>query len=537
VIRGVGPALVLCCSRALLAAEPALAQAPVPPPPPASDRATQSEFRPEFVLESARKLPPEPDPELVRVRVHGEYQVRFAKLTDLPLSTAGDAGDALGQTERLYHWLRITPRLQLRETLEAVAQLDLPEGLIVGQEPRGVRTGSSPFDERMPVLVEPRWLYVDLSLPFGRLRAGQAPFHFGLGMLENDGDHPPLFGDYERGAKFERLEFLSGDKRSRTRLLLAGDVVYEDERARLVDGDLALRGTLGFEFESPERGKVALIGSARHQRARDPNVDLSENVIVLDSSGTFNAKIPGASGFVFGGYEAAYAVGDSRFVRALSGTVDDRQTELRGFGAVAHLGAVLTSGSAAARWGSLVLRLEWGYASGDDDPLDGMVQTFRFDPNYNVGLILFDEVLRWKTARSAALLPDASLAPGADPLPSGGAVFGATYLHPSLILRPLRELDVRLGAVLAQATVDVVDPARLALDGRYRNYDGGRPGARDLGLELDLGLEYRLALEGATTLELGAQGGVLFPGRAFADASGHGLGTQAQAVGRFGLQY
>jgi hypothetical protein len=39
------------------------------------------------------------------------------------------------------------------------------------------------------------------------------------------------------------------------------------------------------------------------------------------------------------------------------------------------------------------------------------------------------------------------------------------------------------------------------------------------------------------TLQLGAQGGVLFPGNAFADAAGNRMATQYLGVGRLGLQY
>lgn len=530
-------ALVLLCSRASLAAEPSPSPAVPPPPPPPSDAITHSEFRPSFVLQTARVPPPVPHPELLRARVNGEYQIRLAKLTDLPLYGAGEF-DSLGQTERLYHWLRVTPRLMLGEKLEVVAQLDVPEGLVLGQEPLNVSTGDSMLEKRNPVRVEPRWLYVDLSFPFGRLRAGQAPFHAGFGMVANDGDHPTPFGDYEGGAKFERVELRLGHRKSRVRALVAADLVYEDERARLIDGDLAYRGTLGIDFGKEDQSRIGVFGIFRHQRGSErAGRTPVENEFLIDSNATFSAKIAGSSGFVFGGYEVATRVGDSSFVRALSGTVDDPGADLRGFGAIARLGAVLVSGRREARWGSLVMALEWGYASGDDDPLDGSVKSFRFDPNYNVGLILFDEVLRWKTARSRALAAGAERISGADLEPSNGAVFGATYVHPTLIVRPVPELDLKAGAVLAQATSDFVDPGRLAFDGRYRNYDDGDASARDLGLELDAGVEYRLALASPMTLELGAQGALFFPGHAFTSLSGQALGTQAQIVGRIGLQY
>jgi hypothetical protein len=91
--------------------------------------------------------------------------------------------------------------------------------------------------------------------------------------------------------------------------------------------------------------------------------------------------------------------------------------------------------------------------------------------------------------------------------------------------------------VLAQTTADMVDPYRLATSGSYRNYRGGTPKRHDLGLELDGGFEVRIPLDYALTAQLGAQGGVLFPGGALANAAGERLPPQWLAVARFGLQF
>jgi hypothetical protein len=189
----------------------------------------------------------------------------------------------------------------------------------------------------------------------------------------------------------------------------------------------------------------------------------------------------------------------------------------------------------------LVLAVEWGWASGDADPSDGVTTRFRFDPNHNVGLILFDEVMAWKSARSATIARDPSLAQRGilqiEEFSSNGSIFGATYLNPTVVYRPVRQVDLKAGAVIAQATADFVDPTRLVLDGRFVNFDGGTPSARDLGVELDAGIEYRAPLEHGMGLGLGAQGGVLFPGKAFDSADGRRLPTQYLGVLRLGFQY
>ena len=76
-----------------------------------------------------------------------------------------------------------------------------------------------------------------------------------------------------------------------------------------------------------------------------------------------------------------------------------------------------------------------------------------------------------------------------------------------------------------------------ASDGTFSNYDGGDPTSHDLGLELDAAVEYRLTLDRDLVLQLGTQGGVFFPGNAFADADGRRLDRQWFGIGRLGLGY
>jgi hypothetical protein len=185
--------------------------------------------------------------------------------------------------------------------------------------------------------------------------------------------------------------------------------------------------------------------------------------------------------------------------------------------------------------------LEWGYSSGDANPSDGVDRRFAANPSRRVGLILFDEVLRWKTARAATTLDEPRI--GMRPIAAGGSlstaggVTGVNYLSLSWLYRPMPNLDLRAAAMIAQASTDLVDPARLVTSGRWTNFDGGTPTHRDLGVELDAGTEYLHPLANGLSLSLGAEGALLFPGRALADASEHTIGTQALLRGRFGFYF
>ena len=524
--------------------------APVPPPPPPSDETTGTEFKPRFVLETGRTPVRPPDPEQLRFQLHGEYQVRGTLLSDLPLRRFGtdESSDSLGQTGRVTHWLRLTPRLSYRETLNVIGQLDVPRGFFIGQETRHVEEAEQPYDDRQPLGIEPRWLYAEYLSPIGLFRVGQQPSHWGMGILANDGDHPELFGDYFGGSIAERIAFATkpAGKDSPFTVAVAGDLVFKDATADLVDGDRAFQGVLAAYYADKHENMIGLYGTYRHQtRSREsiPGREFDETlkVWVFDSSGRFNAKIPGIAGHVFGEYEVAYLLGDTSMFRTVNQTRNNEREDIRALGAAARLGAVTTRGEGDDRWGNFVATLEWGWAQGDANPNDGVSRRFRFDPNHNVGLILFDEVLAWKTARAATIASDPGLVnrppAGSDLLPSNGGVFGATYLNPTVVWRPTRPLDVKLGAVIAQTTADVVDPVQVATTGRFRNWDGGDPKSHDLGVEIDLGTEYRMPLDYGMTLELGAQGGVFFPGNAFADGDGHKMDKQYLGVGRLGLQY
>jgi hypothetical protein len=523
------------------------ADRPLPPPPPPSDAALGTEFQPRFVLDTGRVAMRPAEPDLLRFQLHGEYQVRVAELSDLELSRENGTTDTLGQNTRVYHWLRVTPHFQIQNKLELVGQIDVPEGFFLGEKTNFVGAARHPLDDRNPFEIEPRWLYVDWSSPVGLFRVGQQPSHWGIGILANDGDHPTLFGDYVDGSKVERILFATrpAGKESPVTLAVAGDVVFEDANARLVDGELAMQGVVAAFYEDTAKNMLGFYAVYRNQRrsVEGPTEEFDEtsDVVVFDSAGRFNAKLPGTPGHVFGEYEVAYLLGSTSMIRTFEQARSGEKETLRALGAATRIGTVLTSGRGDARWGSVVAMIEWGWATGDANPNDGVTRRFRFDPNHNVGLILFDEVLAWKTARAASVAQDPALvaraSPGVDELPSDGGIFGATYLYPSFVFRPVAELDLKTAAVIAQTTADFVDPVALALRGRFENYDGGDPTAHDLGLELDAGAEYRVPLESELTLQLGAQGGVFFPGNTFADEAGERLDTQWLAVGRLGMQF
>jgi hypothetical protein len=523
-----------------------------------------------LVLDTGRSPVAPPEPGLVRFQVHGEEQLRVEGLRSFPLDPTettviahpGAVSDSLGQNVFLSHWLRLTPTLQMGSKLAVVGQIDL-SGLLAGQLAHDTWTDQTPRDNLDGYTnVQPRWLYVDWLSPVGLFRVGQQPSHWGMGLVANDGDHPSLFGDYRYGNIVEQVLFATkplGEK-SPFIVALAGDIVYRDNVAILANGDRAWQGILAAYYErGPDQ--IGFYGVYRDQTHDESSETYAPypaklRVGVLDVAGHFARPIelPDDLAYVFGAFEGALELGSTNEERTIYQPETTNETQIRAYGGAASAGVVFAGPKGGAPvgalhgerpdlWGRFVAQVEVGYASGDANPYDNTEKRFVFDPNHKVGLLLFDEIMRWQTARAAVAAQDPNLSnaqrppPGANLLPSNGGVFGAQYIYPTAVYRPRPWLDLKAGAVIAQTTADYVDPYRLTVQGAYVNYQGGNPQRHDLGVELDGGVEARAALDYGMRLQLGAQAGVLFPGGALADATGATMKTPWVAIGRVGLQF
>jgi hypothetical protein len=526
-----------------------------------------------LVLDTGRVALQAAEPDVVRLQMHGEEQLRYEHVRSFPLDVtqsraasitgASAVSDSIGQNDFISHWLRFTPTLQVFSKLKLVGQVDLA-GVLAGDLAHDTWADQTPRDDFDGYHnLQGRWLYLEWLTPVGLLRAGQQPSHWGMGLVANDGDHPSLFGDYRYGNIVEQVLFATKPLgiKSPFVVALAGNLVYRDNVANLLDGDKAWQGVLAAFYEQgPDM--LGLYGVYRHQ-SHDKTSDSAYfpyaetiDVGVIDVAGHFARPIavPDETAYVFGSFEAATELGSTNAERTVYQAASGDKTSIQAYGGAAALGVVLSAKDAKALptkeagarpelYGRIVAQVEVGYASGDADPYDNTEKRFVFDPNHKVGLLLFDEVMRWQTARASVAAQDGQLSnanrppPGTGLLPSNGGVFGAAYAYPTGVYRPKPWLDLKLGAVVAQTTADYVDPYRVAKQGAYVNFTGGAPQRHDLGVELDGGLEARVALDYGLKLQLGAQGGVLFPGGALADASGNAMKAPWIAVGRVGLQY
>ena len=500
---------------------------------------------------------------VIRLQIHGEYELRYDRMQSFPLDVSetvllahpGAVSDSLGQNSWVEHWFRVTPRAQLGKTLELVGQMDVLTG-ILGDTAHDTFADQTPRDQNNAFSnVQPRWLYLDWLTPVGLVRVGQMPNHWGMGLVANDGDHPSLFGDYRYGSIGDGLIFGTKPlgKDGPLTVALGGQYVFKDPLVDLSRGDRAVQGILA-AFLEKDGDRIGVYGAYRHQwsghTSDSPLYTYTDSIdaVVIDVAGNAITAVPGTDAWIFGSAEAALLVGSTDELRTPDQALTGEKTNLRSYGGAAQVGVVHVAKNGApshddpADWGDLVGQIELGYASGDADPYGNTQTRFTFDPNHKVGLLLFDEVLRFQTARAASAAQDGNLSnaarptPGVNLIPSQGGVFGAEYINPTAIVRPRPWFDLKAGMVIAQATSDVIDPYRTALHGQ-QNYGGGDPGRRDLGVEFDAGFEVRIPVQDTLRLALGAQGAVLAPGGALADANGDRMRAPWLLVGRAGIQF
>ncbi len=341
------------------------------------------------------------------------------------------------------------------------------------------------------------------------LQAGFNTSHWGLGLIENDGAHDPSPGD----ARF--VDPRGGDRVLEARLFTGpmGDAdfqgyialqrVMQDERVLREDeagsdDEPSVRADLGLSVGGFDLDRGELHVAVR----RDEDADGARATYgIIDASLAFGIDL-GEAMLLFEA-EAAYQ----------HGTTELAPTGLR---VEQDLRAFAWAGRATYSANRLTVALDSLFLSGDSDAQDGTVTEFRADPNYQAGVVLFDQVLRAQSARSVATATDPGLGAPVDQaerLATEGGALDTLALYPRVGYRLTRGLDVYAGVLFAFAPVVPRDAANTKLSGgAARTALGGGSGAY-WGTEYDLGVRFR-ALAWGSLLTLGAEMGALDPGNA-----------------------
>jgi len=185
--------------------------------------------------------------------------------------------------------------------------------------------------------------------------------------------------------------------------------------------------------------------------------------------------------------------------------------------------------------------LEFDYASGDPDPSPGTtLSQFRFAGDTNVGLLMFEHVVRFQSARAALAgteivrrLGATSFAP--ERVHTRGDFTNAIAIFPQVDFRPHDTVLFRAGVLVAWAPEPVLDSVAslqaddgATIEDDLVNFVGGKPG-NFYGTEIDWRFQWRFIEHFALDIE----GAVMFPGDALQDVNGqavHSFLTQGRTT-------
>lgn len=344
------------------------------------------------------------------------------------------------------------------------------------------------------------------------LAVGAMTSHWGLGLIANDGAHgwapgTARFSDPRGGDRVLRAMLATGPHTDQSvRIYAAIDSVIDDDV--LIGDDEAWQVVLGGLAGSEHGGwQAGIYGVYRQQETADGDrtrvgvVDLYAKLEDVGPTLTMRAEL-----------EAAVIFGTTD----LAPTPDHPRHDVLQGGVAARLSLDACLGGAA---------LDVLYASGDGAWDDDTQSAFKTDRNFDRALLLDDVVLAARTSRTPIRAADPELvgvpSDDLDRLPTRGSATNTISLGPRAWLRPANGLELYGGLLVALSPTNESDAfnARLA-GGQPRNALGGGP-ATVVATEIDLGV--RMAgLFWGTRLEVGLEGGVLFPGGGLIGPAGLG---------------
>lgn len=473
-------------------------------------------------------------------KMPGEYRFRLNRMTDFPV-------DASGRELERRQWqegrLRISPVVTIGESLAFYGQADFFSGYLTGDKANlhhdfALYPWDGEDDYRGSEL---RQLWMAWTTPVGVLRVGQMTSMWGLGLVANDGEGrfnefgDALFGDLVQRALFATKPIkLFSDSPLGERLVfgVGYDIVWRDDNADYSKGDRAHQWIMSlYYYDDP--GQL-FTGVYMAMRTQEDDNRSTLDVTAYDYYLNWKSKPAGSGAVYSAAFEGAYLTGKTD--RVITDAAPD-EIDVLGYG------AVLRGGVAYPDRG-LRMSVELGYASGDANAYDDTNYAFKFDPDYEVGIVLFDEMMSSVSAVAPDPLADPSRVAvpqrGINQLPTNGAVTNVFYQSIIICQGPPatadRGLTVKGGALHATAVEDFMDPyLTFKAGGVPTNYRGRPNPSKELGWEFDGGVSYQFGSR--VKLNLGAQYGYFMPGAAFQNQRGDNLDPVQKVQGRVSVSW
>lgn len=464
----------------------------------------------------------------------GFYQFTFDHVSDFDI-------DAEKTNRPIENWgehrIRYAPSINYD-----IFKFDIEVDLI-NQQPFGdfenLASGFDRYDRRdqqnhFDPEVRLRELNMQLMTKIGLLKIGQTTSEYGLGILANSGrENDTRWGSKHYGDIVERIMFAStpflplsrkGGWGDYLTILVSCDLVYWDENADLLDEDIAINATAGVMYRHPKYTN-GLIFTYRWQEDKDDDY-LKVYAINLNGKNRFDFNSESSFPLTLKlNYEFVAMFGKTNRFQQL-GTEDG--LTLEAFGGVAQV--ILEMSKIG-----LDFDFELGYASGDNDPYDDKSTAFFFDPDFNVGMIFFDEILPMVTARSVDEMTDPSRTTktpkGLDLIASKERVTNSIYYMPQLRYKAPLKLGLDEYLQLSFGAAVLTTPTKFAHayytfenGGTPTNYLRGRTSSNYLGTEILAGVLFKIwPFKDHIGVKLNCQFAYFVPGAALEDANGDNI--------------
>lgn len=438
-----------------------------------------------------------------------------------PFQLDSDANAAPVRLAPLLTRVRVTPEIRFKG-FGLVGEADTASGAIIGIPSEQLVGDRVPYPKI--AALDLRKLYLEYRWASGAFRVGLQTQSWGLGMLANDGARDPEAGDFGqqqfgnttyRALMSVRPFFGLGGAWRAVETAFAADLINRDNFGEFARGDRAFQGVLALRFNKDADNQLGIYGVYRNQR----NVNVSDggkatDVVVIDAAGRWEF-FKRRNRVLKVGFEAL----------TINGTTTQARNENAALLRVQQFGA---AAKVSYRINRLTLLADWGFASGDQNPQDDRIENFRFDRDFKVGLVLFDQVMAYQSARSGVRASDRNLVgvppEGADLLGTAGSITGVWYLFPRVKYGLFDWLDVYGGPLFAFSTARLADPFNTRIGGGTAvNPVGGRPGLY-MGTEIDLGVQARYRPIPELLLTATGEGGLFLPGDAYNLPSGVPMG-------------
>jgi hypothetical protein len=368
----------------------------------------------------------------------GHYRTRGLAYDSLSLATADETTGnphTEGGAWTLDHRLRLQPSWLLSDKVSVHTQLDVLPYVRWGQTP--VMELDPTTGEARPVVysdsVEPPTTadgastlaniratraWGEVQFKHGLLAFGRMPFHWGTGMIFNDGNR--IIDEY--GDTSDRVQFTAkvGD------VFLMGGFENRSEGLPAFSDDY--RSGIASVVYKTEKAALGTLLTYRRQNNKE-ETDLEPQ------------KFTSFIGDIWGEAEIGPASIAGEFAAVLGGgDLATGENDLR----LTQFGANLDVGFNPDKFR---LGLQTGLATGDAIPTDSQLKTFTYDPDFNVSLILFEQPL---PTLENAVPSDANDGRTTAAARTGTAISNALWVRPRVGYQVREDLTIDLAWLLAQ---------------------------------------------------------------------------------------